>query len=123
MASICIAYQIDGFSMIKVPTPSAHELKIKQASDHTGQSWLTCFGEAGETLFNGIKAPELKELEINDPKAYDKCCTEANMSRFLFKLKVAEETYNDERRVKVSIQKMEAMDYVKECQVSSGLRH
>ena len=39
------------------------------------------------------------------------------MSRYLFKLKVAEETYNDERRVKVSIQKMEPMDYVKECQV------
>ena len=45
---------------------------VSQASDHTGQSWLTCFGEAGETLFNGLKAPELKRLEIDEPKLYDK---------------------------------------------------
>ena len=43
-----------------------------QASDHTGQSWLTCFGESGETLFGGLKAPELKRLEIEEPKAYEK---------------------------------------------------
>ena len=45
-----------------------------QASDHVGQSWLTCFGEAGETLFEGLKAPELKRLETEDPKLYDKKC-------------------------------------------------
>jgi len=38
----------------------------------------------------------------------------------LFKLKVAEESYNDEKRVKVSVNKMEPMDYVSECQVLFG---
>jgi hypothetical protein len=33
---------------------------------------LTCFGEAGEALFDGIKAPELKRLEIEEPKLYEK---------------------------------------------------
>ena len=42
---------------------------------------------------------------------------DANLNRMLFKLKVAEETYNDERRVKVSVQSMLPMDYVQECQV------
>ena len=53
-------------------TQNRSTLSPKQASDHTGQSWLTCFGEAGEVLFDGIKAPELKRLEIEEPKAYEK---------------------------------------------------
>lgn len=45
-------------------------------------------------------------------------CQDACLNRMLFKLKIAEESYNDEKRVKVSVFKMEPMDYVKECQVS-----
>jgi hypothetical protein len=38
----------------------------------------------------------------------------------VFKLKVAEETYNDEVRVKVSVTKLEHMDYAKESRVRSA---
>ena len=48
---------------------------------------------------------------------------DACLNRMLFKLKIAEESYNDERRVKVSVYRMEPMDYVKECQVRSRQAH
>ncbi|GAX74873.1 hypothetical protein CEUSTIGMA_g2319.t1 [Chlamydomonas eustigma] len=94
-----------------------------QASDHTAQSWLTCFGDAGELLMNGVKAPELKQMEMENLQEYEKMMMDANLNRMVFKLKVAEESYNDEVRVKVSVTKLEHMDYIKESRATLDLIH
>ena len=44
-------------------------------------------------------------------------CQDANLRRMVFRLKVSEETYQDERRVKCNIFKMDRPDYAKECKV------
>ena len=43
---------------------------------------------------------------------------DANFQQRLFKLKVAEDTYQDETRIKVSIRSTDPLDFVKESEVS-----
>ena len=50
----------------------------------------------------GLPASELKELEEN-AKAYDAALQAANLRPLTFTLKVAEDTYNDETRIKKSV--------------------
>ena len=49
-----------------------------------------------------MPASELKELEEN-AKAYDAALQSANLRPLTFTLKVAEDTYNDETRIKKSV--------------------
>jgi hypothetical protein len=43
-----------------------------QASDHTAMHWLTCIGDGGDIMFEGLKASELKNLELNNEKEFEK---------------------------------------------------
>ena len=47
-------------------------------------------------------------------EAYEKAITDANFQQFLMKFKVADDTYNDETRVKVSLNRLDKVDYVSE---------
>ncbi len=60
--------------------------------------WLQ---EAGEEIM-GMSASDLKALE-DDAKAYDAALQHANLRPLTFNLKVAEDTYNDETRIKKSV--------------------
>lgn len=50
----------------------------------------------------GMSASDLKALE-DDAKAYDAALQHANLRPLTFNLKVAEDTYNDETRIKKSV--------------------
>ena len=50
----------------------------------------------------GMTASDLKALE-DDAKAYDAALQSANLRPLTFTLKVAEDTYNDETRIKKSV--------------------
>ena len=52
-------------------------------------------GTQGETLF-GMTGNEMKELRDIDPSAYRKKLDDALFQPFQFRVKMAEETYNDE---------------------------
>lgn len=60
-----------------------------------------CLQEAGEEIM-GMSASDLKALE-DDAKAYDAALQHANLRPLTFNLKVAEDTYNDETRIKKSV--------------------
>jgi replication factor A1 len=47
-------------------------------------------------------------------EAYEKAISDANFQQFLMKFKVADDTYNDETRVKVSLNRLDKVDYVAE---------
>lgn len=49
-----------------------------------------------------MSASDLKALE-DDAKAYDAALQHANLRPLTFNLKVAEDTYNDETRIKKSV--------------------
>ena len=57
--------------------------------------------EAGQEIM-GLPASELKSME-DDGKAYDAAIQSANLRPLTFTLKVAEDTYNDETRIKKSV--------------------
>ena len=82
-------------------------------ADHTGQQWVSAFGDAGDVLM-GMPANALKQLRDDDFQAYEQALLDANFKQFAMKFKVADDTYNDETRVKVSIAKIEPVAFVAE---------
>jgi len=72
------------------------------ACDHTGERWITCFGDIGDSIM-GMTANELKGYE-GTPQ-FDHALQSALFKMHLLKLKIAEDNYNDEKRIKCSILK------------------
>ncbi|KAK0583673.1 hypothetical protein LWI29_001331 [Acer saccharum] len=84
-----------------------------QIQDHTGLTWVTAFQEVGEKIM-GVSAKDLyhlKYVDQNDEKFTDIICN-ATFTKYLFKLKVNEETFNDEQRVKATVVKAERYDHL-----------
>ncbi|XP_057854853.2 replication protein A 70 kDa DNA-binding subunit A [Cryptomeria japonica] len=89
-----------------------------QVQDHTGLTWVTAFQEAGEEIM-GVTAKELFMLknEEQDDVKFGEIIRKVLFNKYIFKLKVKEETYNDEQRVKCIVVKTERFDYSSESKV------
>lgn len=86
-----------------------------QIQDHTGLTWVTAFQECGEEIM-GMSAKDLyslKYVEQNDEK-FGEVVRNATFSKYLFKLKVKEETFSDEQRVKSTVVKAERYNHSSE---------
>ncbi|CAL1373777.1 unnamed protein product [Linum trigynum] len=83
-----------------------------QIQDHTGLTWVTVFQESGEELM-GISAKDLHfmKFEKQDDDGFLKVLRQVMFNRYIFKLKVKEETFSDEQRVKSSVVKAERVNY------------
>lgn len=83
-----------------------------QIEDHTGITWVTAFQECGEEIM-GISAKDLHYLkyEKQDDESFSKVLRQVLFARFVFKLKVKEETFSDEQRVKSTVIKAEKVNY------------
>ncbi|CAF0704338.1 unnamed protein product [Brachionus calyciflorus] len=80
-------------------------------ADFADSNWATCFQETAETILD-IRTDELGELKSSNSPRFDEIFTECAFKEFNFKLRAKMETYNDERRVKVSAVTVEPIDYV-----------
>eukprot|EP00168_Porphyra_purpurea_P001849 TRINITY_DN1219_c0_g1_i1.p1 TRINITY_DN1219_c0_g1~~TRINITY_DN1219_c0_g1_i1.p1 ORF type:complete len:416 (-),score=129.23 TRINITY_DN1219_c0_g1_i1:181-1299(-) len=89
-------------------------LSIKIA-DETGEQWVTAFNE-GEKLI-GITARELNNLQKTDPDAFSRVLTTPLGKPYVFKVKVGQNTYQGETRLRFSLIKAEAVDYRSECKL------
>ncbi|CDY23118.1 BnaC09g18720D [Brassica napus] len=83
-----------------------------QLQDHTGVTWATAFQEAGEEIM-GMPAKDLYYLkyEEQDEEKFEDIIRKAGFTKYIFKLKIKEETYGDEQRVKATVVKAEKLDY------------
>ncbi|XP_056844966.1 replication protein A 70 kDa DNA-binding subunit C isoform X2 [Raphanus sativus] len=83
-----------------------------QLQDHTGVTWATAFQEAGEEIM-GIPAKDLYYMknEDRDEEKFEDIVRKAAFTKYIFKLKVKEETFSDESRVKATVVKAERLDY------------
>lgn len=79
--------------------PAWRYLLSLQAQDHTAAQWLTAFGDTGNDILGGTSAEELKNHV--DSQGFEQMINENNFRTFLFKLKVLQDNYGDENRVKV----------------------
>ncbi|KAF8117251.1 hypothetical protein N665_0012s0251 [Sinapis alba] len=83
-----------------------------QLQDHTGVTWATAFQEAGEEIM-GMPAKDLYYMknEDRDEEKFEDIIRKAAFTKYIFKLKVKEETFSDESRVKATVVKAEKLDY------------
>lgn len=86
-----------------------------QVQDHSGLTWMTAFQESGEEII-GCSAKELYMLkhEQQDDERFSQSMLRGLFTQFLLKLKIKEELYGDEQRVKVTVVKAEKVDFVAE---------
>ncbi|KAM0683475.1 single-stranded DNA binding [Mitosporidium daphniae] len=71
-------------------------------ADHTGQSWVNAFNEAGEQLL-GLPASDLVKMRESDLAAFDRVFKKANFSTWRFKLRAKQETYQGEMKMRLSV--------------------
>jgi len=79
--------------------------------DFADSNWATCFQDSAEAIL-GVKAEELGEYKTNNDPRFDEIFNNVVFRDYNFKLRAKMETYNDERRVKVSVVTAEPIDYV-----------
>lgn len=72
-----------------------------QIQDHTGLTWATAFQETGEEIM-GVSARDLYEMKYERPneEEFAEAISKVRFTKFLIKLKVKEEMYNDTSLVK-----------------------
>lgn len=97
-----------------VPAPEFKYLLTLTCADWSGGLWCNAIGESCEALFGGKKANEMQEIMQGDYHAYEAIIKAVNFGSFNFKLKVAQETYNEETRTKYNIMSVQKPNYAAE---------
>ncbi|KAI0987217.1 hypothetical protein GJ496_008993 [Pomphorhynchus laevis] len=70
-------------------------------ADFVGNRWITCFNDVSEQI-TGIGAEQLGSLKETGGSEYDDRLLSMNFSEYVMRLRSKLETYNDERRVKLT---------------------
>lgn len=83
-----------------------------QIQDHSGLTWLTAFQESGEEIM-GCSAKELYRLKYEEQEddRFADLIHSRLFAQYLFRLKIKEETYGEEQRVKITMVKADRIDY------------
>nr|GMC54101.1 replication protein A 70 kDa DNA-binding subunit A-like [Ipomoea batatas] len=82
-----------------------------QIQDHTGLTWVTAFQECGEEIM-GMSAKDLHYMknEEQDDERFQEVMRNVLFKKYIFKLKVKEEMFSDEVRVKSTAVKVEKVN-------------
>ncbi|KAI3775608.1 hypothetical protein L1987_50188 [Smallanthus sonchifolius] len=92
-----------------------------QVQDHTGLTWVTAFQEAGEEIL-GCSAKELYMMKgEGDDDRFGNVIKSRLFGEVLLKLKVKEETYGEEQRVKITVVKVDKVNYSSHTKFLLGL--
>ncbi|KAI4314564.1 hypothetical protein L6164_027458 [Bauhinia variegata] len=86
-----------------------------QLQDHTGLTWVTTFQQCGEEIM-GVPAKDLYYLkyEEQDDEKFAEIIRRILFNKYIFKLKVKEETFSDEQRVKSTVVKADKVNFSSE---------
>ncbi|KAH9997570.1 replication factor-a protein [Russula vinacea] len=82
-------------------------------ADSTGQIWLSGFNDVGLALF-GISGNELRSIQEGDEAKANLTIQKAICTMYNFTCRAAQQTFNDQNRVRYGIQKMQPLDYLAE---------
>ncbi|KAI7739465.1 hypothetical protein M8C21_023230 [Ambrosia artemisiifolia] len=92
-----------------------------QVQDHTGLTWVTAFQEAGEEIL-GCSAKELNMMKSEgDDDRFGKVIKSSLFGEVLLKLKIKEETYGEEQKVKITVAKVDRLNYSSHTKFLLGL--
>lgn len=81
--------------------------------DSTGHAWCTAFGAVGDKVF-GCTANELKQWEDADKNQFNQIVEAAQFTEAVFRVKVKEESYQNNTKIKTAIVGMRPVDHVRE---------
>lgn len=85
-----------------------------QLSDHTGEAWVTAFQEQGLDIM-GRSAADLKDMQQTlDEGDFSSYMQDLNFRHYLMKLKVTNEVYNDETKLRTSAVSVMAPNFTQE---------
>ncbi|KAL8901297.1 MAG: hypothetical protein Q9207_005270 [Kuettlingeria erythrocarpa] len=84
------------------------------ASDHTGQLWLSCFDDVGRMVM-GMSADALMELKENDDKASGDVFQDATYKTFIFKCRARMDSFQDQQRVRYQVSGASPQNFSAEC--------
>ncbi|XP_027329707.1 replication protein A 70 kDa DNA-binding subunit A-like [Abrus precatorius] len=86
-----------------------------QILDHSGITWVTAFQESGEEIL-GYSAKEmyLLKYEKQDDEKFGGIIKSRLFNQFILRLKIKEELYGDEQRVKITVIKADKVNYSSE---------
>lgn len=98
-----------------VPAPDWRYILSLQVADHTEASWVTAFNEVGPELM-GMPAQELKALADAGDSRFPIAFRDVQFRLMAFKLKISEETYNDETKMRSTVVRVDPVDYSQETQ-------
>jgi replication factor A1 len=82
-------------------------------SDHTNNQWVNVFNDTGEIVL-GVTANELISWKNTGDHRFEQCLDEARYKTFVCKASAQEESYQDERRVKVRLMTAHPIDFVED---------
>eukprot|EP01123_Difflugia_compressa_P015744 TRINITY_DN9047_c0_g1_i1.p1 TRINITY_DN9047_c0_g1~~TRINITY_DN9047_c0_g1_i1.p1 ORF type:complete len:113 (-),score=7.02 TRINITY_DN9047_c0_g1_i1:3-341(-) len=99
--------------MKNYPNCNARYILSMRIADNSVSEWATSFNDTG-VLIMGIDANSVKQMrDTQDPRIETLFAT-ATFRRYNFKMKAQEELYQDEQRIKLTIQSVQPIDYVQE---------
>ncbi|KAI3874298.1 hypothetical protein MKW92_045194 [Papaver armeniacum] len=83
-----------------------------QIQDNTGLTWVTAFQETGEEIL-GCSAKELYQLknEQEDDMKFMELVRQRLFHQFILRLKIKEESYGEDLKVKVTVMKAEKVNF------------
>ena len=82
-------------------------------TDTTGQIWVSAFNDIGEQILK-VTADELYELKETNIMRYEEVIADALHKTYLMKVRVKEEMVLDAMKQKVTILKIEPLDFIVE---------
>lgn len=80
-----------------------------QVQDHSGLTWVTAFQESGADIV-GCSAEELFTLKQHDEAKFAEIIRSCLFRPFLFRIKIKEEHYGEELKVKITVAGAERVD-------------
>ncbi|CAK0787257.1 hypothetical protein CVIRNUC_010475 [Coccomyxa viridis] len=84
-----------------------------QLEDHTGKEWVTAFQDEAKALV-GRSADEMQALKDSGSPEFDDVLNAVKCKSYVFKLRISEDTWQDEQRIRINITRIDTMEFAKE---------
>jgi replication factor A1 len=77
-------------------------------ADWSNNIWVTLFDDEAQTLL-GHKGKKMKELKEDEPDEFNAIFDKLRFTQLQLKLRVKNENYNDEQRLKTTVARLELL--------------
>jgi len=82
-----------------------------QVADYSGTAWVSMFNETAKDVV-GASAGELRDWDQNDDPRFKMVWKDCQYKEFILKLKISQDTYNDETKLRTNVVALTPVDFV-----------